>query len=49
MGAEARLKWVEDCSKGKKGKTMHNFPKDMAGSFRDERSQDKTREKALMR
>lgn len=33
-GAEANLKWVEEWNEEKKRKTMHNFPKEMHGHWR---------------
>lgn len=32
LGAEASFKWVEECNEGKKGKTMHDFHKEMDSS-----------------
>ena len=31
-GIEVGLKWVEEHNEGKKGKTVHHFPKEMDGS-----------------
>lgn len=40
MGTEARLKWVEECNEGKKGKTMYNLVKEIDGSLGEKRNQD---------
>ena len=36
VGTKARLKWVEQYNKGKKGKTIYNFPDETDGSQREE-------------
>lgn len=40
IGAEAKVKWVEQCNEGKKETTIYSFPEETDGSQREKRSQD---------